>query len=408
MAMDMEIIDTNPPPDGEIAIEAAQLRLAVAEKWAKASAALLQNAQSQAQSSQKELHDAREYLQRLERKRKNSCVIEKEEGSVVALNSLSGGGGTSNETTSPSVGSNSGRNAPDTEATESASEDYIGDVHVTDYEAENGKKGRHRKSKLHRGHANATPLDTTNTKNSNIRDFRKTISDTAEKVVIKNKSNVISPTASASSNPTEEVSVAADTDDHPAKKSDRIMCCNAITVTDCGIPEVNGKYVSFDSSDGVPAYSKIDSYNGKEVIFTIGRWKSDAGPKKWYITATAPGGRRKGSSSSSSEPNKFVFYVAYATSFAVHPPKKNWMVVEGRNDDDHTLPPEYEARGVPAAPLMTPEFGIDIKIGGSRPPGRDSKAPRNGRRKSRSVSTSKIMRNVRSVSTDRFQSRGRG
>ncbi|KAL7552731.1 hypothetical protein ACHAWF_015969 [Thalassiosira exigua] len=62
-----------PPPlhvgsDVGSAIEAAQLRLSVAEKWAHASALMLESAQSQAESSQKELQEAREYLQRMERR----------------------------------------------------------------------------------------------------------------------------------------------------------------------------------------------------------------------------------------------------------------------------------------------------------------------------------------------------
>eukprot|EP01083_Nonionella_stella_P290351 987983_1 len=66
--------------------------------------------------------------------------------------------------------------------------------------------------------------------------------------------------------------------------------CTAVELTECGLSEINGKYHQFGSSDGVPAYSKIDSYKGKEAIFTIGRWKSESGLKKWCITATVPDG----------------------------------------------------------------------------------------------------------------------
>eukprot|EP00585_Thalassiosira_rotula_P003174 CAMPEP_0196133050 /NCGR_PEP_ID=MMETSP0910-20130528/2432_1 /TAXON_ID=49265 /ORGANISM="Thalassiosira rotula, Strain GSO102" /LENGTH=699 /DNA_ID=CAMNT_0041392731 /DNA_START=86 /DNA_END=2182 /DNA_ORIENTATION=+ len=124
----------------------------------------------------------------------------------------------------------------------------------------------------------------------------------------------------------------------------------AIDVVQCGIPEINGRYHRFEIIDGVPSYSKIQSYEGKEAIFTIGRWNSDSNDddngnndndddnnngddnnnngnggttssKKWHVTATIPHREKE-----------LAFYVAYAPSSARHPPSKNWMVVEGNED----------------------------------------------------------------------------
>ncbi|KAL7552732.1 hypothetical protein ACHAWF_015970 [Thalassiosira exigua] len=121
--------------------------------------------------------------------------------------------------------------------------------------------------------------------------------------------------------------------------------CSAIEVTECGIPEVKGKYHRFESSDGVPAYSKIDMYGGKEAIFTIGRWKSGTGTKKWCISAIVPG-------RSGSQTNQYAFYVAYAPSFALAPPKKGWMVLEG---GEPFLSTEFEGRGAHPVPSITHE-----------------------------------------------------
>ena len=118
--------------------------------------------------------------------------------------------------------------------------------------------------------------------------------------------------------------------------------CNWVQVVECGIPQINGKYHKFEYSDGVPSYSRIDKYEGKETMFTIGRYQSnnDTGSsKKWYITATVP-------------PNiQLAFYVAYAPSFVKHPPKKNWMTITDNGEPCD----EYVGAGVRKVPVIEHE-----------------------------------------------------
>mmetsp|Transcript_33047 Transcript_33047/g.69362 ORF Transcript_33047/g.69362 Transcript_33047/m.69362 type:complete len:264 (-) Transcript_33047:74-865(-) len=154
----------------------------------------------------------------------------------------------------------------------------------------------------------------------------------------------------------------------------------AIDVVQCGIPEINGRYHRFEIIDGVPSYSKIQSYEGKEAIFTIGRWNSDSNDddngnndndddnnngddnnnngnggttssKKWHVTATIPHREKE-----------LAFYVAYAPSSARHPPSKNWMVVEG--NEDFLEEGRYEGRGVHPVPVIVPQHVETTTEGG--------------------------------------------
>ena len=112
-----------------------------------------------------------------------------------------------------------------------------------------------------------------------------------------------------------------------------------VKVANCGIDQINGSYLKFDSRDGVPTYSKIDNFESFETMFTIARWAATNGNRKWYITAIVPG---------QSPPVKSVFYVAYSSSNI--PPKEGWMVVD--EGSDLFLTPEYTERGVQGAPKL--------------------------------------------------------
>ena len=105
--------------------------------------------------------------------------------------------------------------------------------------------------------------------------------------------------------------------------------CNEVHLMGCdGIPELNGRYSKFAISDDVPTYSKIAKLDGQEVICTISRWQANNGTRKWYITATVPGGGDKAKQS--------AFYVTYAPSFINRPPRKSWMkCVDGENFSYH-------------------------------------------------------------------------
>eukprot|EP00580_Thalassiosira_gravida_P014977 CAMPEP_0201664852 /NCGR_PEP_ID=MMETSP0494-20130426/6191_1 /ASSEMBLY_ACC=CAM_ASM_000839 /TAXON_ID=420259 /ORGANISM="Thalassiosira gravida, Strain GMp14c1" /LENGTH=277 /DNA_ID=CAMNT_0048143705 /DNA_START=257 /DNA_END=1088 /DNA_ORIENTATION=+ len=153
-------------------------------------------------------------------------------------------------------------------------------------------------------------------------------------------SKVDAPMRSSPSSPPPAGGADSNDDEYEYDDRDRRDPRAVIDVARCGIPEINGRYHRFEIIDGVPSYSKIESYEGKEAIFTIGRWNSnsndnsdnnndndndddnnnDSGTsssKKWHVTATIPHREKE-----------LAFYVAYAPSFARHPPSKNWMVVE--------------------------------------------------------------------------------
>ena len=122
--------------------------------------------------------------------------------------------------------------------------------------------------------------------------------------------------------------------------------CNEVYLMGCdGIPELNGRYSKFAISDDVPTYSKIAKLDGQEVICTISRWQANNGTRKWYITATVPGGGDKA--------KQFAFYVTYAPSFINRPPRKSWMkCVDG---EELFLSPEYSMRGVDPPPIISIE-----------------------------------------------------
>jgi len=123
--------------------------------------------------------------------------------------------------------------------------------------------------------------------------------------------------------------------------------CNEVYLMGCdGIPELNGRYSKFAISDDVPTYSKIAKLDGQEVICTISRWQANNGTRKWYITATVPGGGDKA--------NHIAFYVTYdAPAFLNRPPRKSWMkCVDG---EELFLSPEYSMRGVDPPPIISIE-----------------------------------------------------
>mmetsp|Transcript_33823 Transcript_33823/g.57443 ORF Transcript_33823/g.57443 Transcript_33823/m.57443 type:complete len:546 (+) Transcript_33823:342-1979(+) len=115
-----------------------------------------------------------------------------------------------------------------------------------------------------------------------------------------------------------------------------------VEVTNCGIPAINGRYRRFGEQDGVPSYSKVANYEGREVMFTLGRWETNNGSRKWYITGTVPNDDR---------PRQLAFYVAYARPrFQRLPPENGWMaVVRG---SEMFLAPEYQERGVRPPPVV--------------------------------------------------------
>ena len=139
-------------------------------------------------------------------------------------------------------------------------------------------------------------------------------------------------------------------------KTPDIVGCNSIFVTKCGVSEIDGRYHRFECSDGIPSYSKIGTFEGKEVMFTIGRWETNSGTKKWYITGTVPGGNR---------PKQYAYYVAYAPSRNVAlPPEKGWMVVVDGNE--LFLAPKYKGAGidpVPAIELESDEIRLTKSLG---------------------------------------------
>ena len=122
--------------------------------------------------------------------------------------------------------------------------------------------------------------------------------------------------------------------------------CNEVYLMGCdGIPELNGRYSKFAISDDVPTYSKIAKLDGQEVICTISRWQANNGTRKWYVTATVPGGGDKA--------KHVAFYVTYAPVFLNRPPRKSWMkCVDG---EELFLSPEYSMRGVDPPPIISIE-----------------------------------------------------
>ena len=126
------------------------------------------------------------------------------------------------------------------------------------------------------------------------------------------------------------------------KKCESVMESNEVQVTGCGVSQLNGVYSKFAESDGVPTYCKIAKIEGKEVMCNISRWQCNNGTRKWYLTATEPGG--------GSRAKQLAFYVAYAPSFFNKPPRKNWMkCVDG---EELFLSPEYKMCGIDPAPIM--------------------------------------------------------
>lgn len=122
--------------------------------------------------------------------------------------------------------------------------------------------------------------------------------------------------------------------------SSSLGMCNKVIVHGCtpdAIHIVAGVYHKFDTRDGVPCYSKIAKYEGKETMFNIGRWKVNNGVRKWYIT----GVRQDEFSASGKKLKKLAFYYAYSNEDL--PPTEGWMeCTEGK---ETFLWPAYVARG---------------------------------------------------------------
>jgi len=318
------------------------------------------------------LQDAREYLQRLGRKRNNCCVDPNKKIEPVGVKiSPSLSGETVNESVSSSHDCTSSLGMIRKSCygiMDSKAGVKIEDVHVTFATEIDKNRQVTEKTNVNRDHV---------TYREEIIEIKK-LSDSPGAIAMAEKE--IKATCKGNN---ETISVVDQT------TSDRTICCSAVEVTECGIPEINGRYHRFESSDGVPAYSKIESYEGKEAIFTIGRWNSNTGVKKWRITAAVPGGMDLCT-------KQLAFYVAFAPSFVLHPPKKNWMIEEG---GDLFLPPEYEGRGVHPVPVITHESDANSGIPGMQVASTSSRKSR--RRTVRSASTPRYTRSVRSVSTER-------
>ncbi|KAL7518992.1 hypothetical protein ACHAWX_003792 [Stephanocyclus meneghinianus] len=121
--------------------------------------------------------------------------------------------------------------------------------------------------------------------------------------------------------------------------------CNKVVVYGCtpdAIHVTEGLYHKFGLKDGVPSYSKIALYEGRETMFNIGRWRVNNGLKKWYITGIRQETRTDSSSNlKRTKLKKLAFYYAYSNDDL--PPADGWMeCTEGK---ETFLSPAYVARG---------------------------------------------------------------
>ncbi|KAL3801083.1 hypothetical protein HJC23_002376 [Cyclotella cryptica] len=142
-------------------------------------------------------------------------------------------------------------------------------------------------------------------------------------------------------------SVSSIADASTSRRADSFTstACTKVVVYGCtpdAIHVTEGVYHKFGMKDGVPSYSKIALYEGRETMFHIARWRVNNGLKKWYIT----GIREEPSNDASCKHKgkklkKLAFYYAYSNDDL--PPADGWMeCTEGK---ETFLSPAYVARG---------------------------------------------------------------
>jgi len=315
------------------AIEAAKLRLSAAEEWASTSMKRLESAQYQVTLSKRELQSARKDLEKLEGSSKDRYDNTKKE--VKLMNNESG------KIENRTVGDRAlAATAPcktklSTSLPGSAENETICEAAPTSQ----GEIKRTINSTNVSLRSEARDDKQNNTERPK-RDCESVVScnSYAAFIAFIHQHDVKGLTFEATDNQRKQ-------NDQPVismiNESSNEVSCNAIEVTACGVPEMNGRYRKFGRRDGVSSYSKIGSFEGKESMFSVARWQSSNGTRKWYITATVPGG---------SSPKQYAFYVAYTPSFMTNPPKKSWIaVVEG---DELFLSPIYKGKGLDPVPQI--------------------------------------------------------
>ena len=106
-------------------------------------------------------------------------------------------------------------------------------------------------------------------------------------------------------------------------------------VVGCGIPGINGVFKICGSHDGVPMFSRIGMWDGKEVEFTIHRFKVyNSESRKWYISIVSSNDKEPGAGFD------IDFYVVTAKSSDLLPPRNHWGLAD---------------KGVRPAPRVYPE-----------------------------------------------------
>jgi len=342
-------------------VQAARLRLLTAQKFYGTSSLMLQHAKDQLEIAQKELKDATDYLEELENKsdrNKSHRISNNNTKSETVIGSINN----DNEIVSDSV------------VDRSSSVDIARKV-SSDSPLQATTSNNNNKDNVNEGE------DSVN-RETEIRD---NTTSKERKHNIKAQSVVVSPTSYSNNKSDYNTSI---TDQSTLSSHSP---CNWVEVSESGIPQINGRYHRFEISDGVPSFSKIDTYEGREAIFTISRWdQSDTGSKKWCITGTVP-------------PNKQLgFYVAYAPSFVRHPPLKNWMSITENGEPSY----DYIGQGNQNVPTIMHEpdpylsiQNLPLSVNNSKE-GASKSSTRKGRNRRRSVSNPRSIRNGdRSAST---------
>ena len=348
--------------------EAARLRLLTAQKFYGTSTQMFQHAKDQLEIAQKELTDASDYLEELENK-SDSDRIPNTKNETVIVDSV-------NETV-------------DNIAESSSSADIVRKVSSdSPIQATTSNNNSNNANEVEDSEQDPRPQGGVYVDYLMNRETEVTDNTTSKerKHNIKAQSVVVSPTSSNIQKSEYNTSIT------DQSTSSSHYPCNWVEVSESGIPQINGRYHRFEISDGVSSFSKIDTYEGREAIFTISRWdQSNTGSKKWCITGTVP-------------PNKQLgFYVAYAPSFVRHPPLKNWMSITENGEPSS----DYIGQGNQNVPTIMhePDPYISIQNLPLSDESESKSSTRKGRQRRRSVSNPRSTRNVNSASISRYRMR---
>jgi len=308
-------------------VQAAQLRLLTAQKFYGTSTQMLQHAKDQLEIAQKELKDATDYLEELENK------SDRNKSHRISIN-----------TKSETVIDNGNEIVSDNVLDSSSSADIVRKVssdcpiQATTSNNNNNNVNEGEDSEQD-NHPQGVYVDYLMNRETEVID---NTTSKERKHNIKAQSVVVSPTSYSNNKSDYNTSIT----DQSTLSSSNSPPCNWVEVSESGIPQINGRYHRFEISDGVSSFSKIDTYEGKEAIFTISRWDQSDGSKKWCITGTVP-------------PNKQLgFYVAYAPSFVRHPPLKNWMSITENGEPSY----DYIGQGNQNVPTLMHEPDPYISI----------------------------------------------